>query len=69
LKNIVYAEAPTTRENMIEHITIACRNISRNVLLSIYSRKIPGEWQISGSLSLCARTHTHTHTHTHTKEM
>jgi len=26
LKNIVYTEAPTTRENMIERITIACRN-------------------------------------------
>jgi len=34
LKNIVYAEAPTTRENMIERITFAYRNISRNVLLS-----------------------------------
>jgi len=35
LKNIVYAEAATTKKNMIERITIACRNISRNVLLSI----------------------------------
>jgi len=25
LKNIVYAKVPTTRENMIERITIACR--------------------------------------------
>lgn len=34
LKNIVYAEAPTTRENMMQRITIACRNIPRNVLLA-----------------------------------
>jgi len=31
----VYAEALTTKENMIERIIIACRNISKNVLLSI----------------------------------
>jgi len=35
LKNIVHAEAHTTKDNMIERIIIACRNISRNVLLSI----------------------------------
>jgi len=35
LKNIVYTKTPTTKENMIECITLACRNIPRNQLLSI----------------------------------
>lgn len=34
LKNVVYSETPTTRENMMERIISACRNIPRNVLLS-----------------------------------
>lgn len=33
LKNTVFAEAPTTRENMIERIRVACRQISRDILL------------------------------------
>jgi len=34
LKNMVYADAPTTRENMMQRITDACRDIPRHVLLS-----------------------------------
>jgi hypothetical protein len=33
LKNVVYSETPTTRENMMERITLACRSIPRNILL------------------------------------
>lgn len=34
LKDIVYRDPPTTRENMMERITTACRAIPRHVLLS-----------------------------------
>lgn len=34
LKNVVYEQQPTTREDMMERIRTACRNIPRNVLLS-----------------------------------
>lgn len=34
LKNMVYQQAPTTRENLIERIRNACINIPRNVLIS-----------------------------------
>ncbi|KYN26649.1 hypothetical protein ALC57_03979 [Trachymyrmex cornetzi] len=34
LKNVVYSKTPTTRENMMERITLACRSIPRNILLS-----------------------------------
>ena len=34
LRNVIYANPPTTREDMIQRITRACRNIPRQVLLS-----------------------------------
>ncbi|KYN19186.1 hypothetical protein ALC57_08485 [Trachymyrmex cornetzi] len=34
LKNVVYSKTLTTRENMMERITLACRSIPRNILLS-----------------------------------
>jgi len=46
----MYAEAPTTRENMIKRIKIACQKISRNVLLSTVDSFQP--W-----VQLCIYTH------------
>lgn len=34
LKNVVYAEPPTTRENIRQQIIDNCRNIPRHILLS-----------------------------------
>jgi len=34
LKKVVYSKIPTTRENMMKLITLACHSIPRNVLLS-----------------------------------
>jgi len=35
LKNMVYADPPTTRENMMQHIINNCRNIPRHVLSTV----------------------------------